>query len=599
MPIVPRFTLATKIFLIIFRNRDPLLCVILKFTNLHIQGQLCREEMGIFNYVDTYMKKLYVIGWFLLTVFTACQSDSTHSYEVDILDEKGQPTAARVRVTGLDGNYIAPSGHEVDFPITEPNTPAAIEKDVLLDEGRKFAYVEGKFDIHTSESVIHMEVVKGFHYGIYDDTLDISKTNKKIEIPLQTFMDVPDESWYSGDVHVHHINSESAFLEMQAEDLNVCNILISDFTIDHDRFRGEIEPSTDSNHIIYYGQEFREDRLGHVNLLNIKERLVEPSKEKRSHQYPLNMYAYDQIHDYGGHLSWAHFAAWPGLEGPLAAVLQKVDAVELLCTIDPFHEPIFADDIVPEVQMNPGLRLWYRLLNCGLRLPITGGTDKMNNQVTVGANRVYAKLEGDFTYEHWINALNEGKTFVSNGPFILFDVDGHEPGDELMWEGQKTYKLRAEVWSQLPIDRLEIVANGEVIAEKQISKDEQNATLEIDYVPHNSVWVAARAYQLNKPDARSGVSFAQRRDAGGGPTLFNRYFGTLRPQNVFSHTSPIYITNNKQPIRSTEDAAYFIHYLDNAMKWLDSAGSFPSDEAKAEVLEAFRIGKRAFKDLMP
>jgi hypothetical protein len=46
-----------------------------------------------------------------------------------------------------------------------------------------------------------------------------------------------------------------------------------------------------------------------------------------------------------GIVSWAHFAAWPGLEGPLAVVLKKVDAVEMLSTIDPFCEPIFVSDV--------------------------------------------------------------------------------------------------------------------------------------------------------------------------------------------------------------------------------------------------------------
>jgi hypothetical protein len=54
---------------------------------------------------------------------------------------------------------------------------------------------------------------------------------------------------------------------------------------------------------------------------------------------------------------------------------------------------------------------------------------------------------------------------------------------------------------------------------------------------------------------------------------------------------------NDQPIRSREDAEYFVKYLENAIKWLDTSGSFPSEEAKAEVLAAFEKGKHAFLEL--
>ena len=43
----------------------------------------------------------------------------------------------------------------------------------------------------------------------------------------------------------------------------------------------------------------------------------------------------------------------------------------------------------------------------------------MSNWVTVGANRVYALVEGEFTYQSWIDALEKGSTFISNSPFIF------------------------------------------------------------------------------------------------------------------------------------------------------------------------------------
>jgi len=534
----------------------------------------------------------------LLPAFPQASSDKGQEIAVRIYDENHELTAARVRFSNLEGQYFAPVGHQADFAMTMASDPEGNEVGVILDGGRRFAYIDGTFEILLPATQIRLEIVKGFCYKIYDDTLDFASHGKSLEIHLKPWLDLPADNWYSGDVHVHYLDPEVALLAMKAEDVNVCNVLISDFTIDHDRFRGSIEPISDDAHIVYYGQEFREDRLGHINLLNLKESLVPPAVEMRDHQYPLNTYKSEEIRKNGGHISWAHFAAWPGLEGPMALVLKKVDAVELLCTIDPFHQPIFVPDVVPEVRMNSGLKLWYRLLNCGLQIPATAGTDKMNNQVTVGANRVFAEVDGPFNYDNWIQALNDGRTFISNSPFLVCEIDGQGPGSTLQTTAGQQHRIVAEVWSQLPIDRLEIIANGEMIAEQIIPSGEFHAKIEIDFSGESS-WICARAYQFSSGYTRQGLSLSQRRDAGAGPTLLNQYFGTLRPETVFAHSSPIYLLKDDRPIRSRVDAEYFLKYMDNAIRWLDEEGSFPSEDAKKEVLGAFYEGRRAFEDLVP
>jgi len=538
----------------------------------------------------------------LQMVVAGCSAPENHESpsqaQIVILDENQQPTAARVRLIDKQGAYLAPEGHLVDFPMTVSTDQQAVETDVILDNDRKFAYVDGTFTLLNASDMVSIEVVKGFHYQIYQDTLLLTEYQGPIKIQLEkAFKELPSQGWYTGDVHVHHINAASALLEMKAEDLNVCNLLISDFTLDHANFRGAVEPISDSTHLVYYNQEYREDQLGHVNLLNLSE-LIQPAKEQRQHQYPLNIEALDQVHQQGGHVSWAHFAAWPGLEGPLAVVFKKVDAVELLCTIDPFHAPIFVSEVVPELPMNSGLRLWYRLLNCGLKLPITAGTDKMGNFVTVGANRTYARVGEVFNYQSWIDALNQGRTFVSNSPFLSFEVDGNGPGETIRASKGEVLKISAEVWSQLPLDRLEVVVNGELHAAIPMKGTEKYKSLEVEFQVTSSAWIAVRAYKSSQPDARAGVSMAERRNSGGGPTTLNQYYGTLRPEVAFAHSSPVYIEVDEIPLRSAADAQYFVNYLQNAIDWLEHSGSFPSPQAKLEVLEAFEQGKQQFVQYM-
>ncbi|MEX2233966.1 MAG: CehA/McbA family metallohydrolase [Cyclobacteriaceae bacterium] len=535
--------------------------------------------------------RIFLILLLFLALSASGQGNQRVNKVVRILDEKGRPTAARVRITQNDSVYFAPEGHSTDFPFTN------FGGDVILDNNRRFAYVNGLFSISLPVgAMMRIEIVKGFAYKIYDGRIDVSAPGQTIDMQLEKWFEFPGEKWWSGDVHVHNIDPETAMLEMQAEDLNVCNVLTSDFTTDQDRFRGKPEPFSDSLHIVYINQEYREDRLGHVNLLNLK-KLIEPVKTPRAFQYPLNMRGLDEARAQGGHVSWAHFAAWPGLEGPLAIVLNKVHSVELLSTIEPFSEPTFVADIVPDLRMNSGLRLWYRLLNCGIKIPATAGTDKMSNWVTVGANRVFALTKGDFTYQGWIDALEKGATFISNSPFIFCTVEGKNPGDEIQVSKSKSVKITAEVWTQFPLDRLEIVANGEVIAERIVEKEQSYVKLEIEFKPSESCWIAARAHQFTEGDRDRGVSFMQRRDFGGGPTYLNRFYGTLRPETTFAHTSPSYVMVDKRQIRSREDAEYFITYLDNGISWLRTSGRFPSESAKQEVLDTFTKGKDLFRKL--
>lgn len=509
---------------------------------------------------------------------------------VRVFDERGHLTAARVRVTTNDSVYLAPVGHQPDFSFT------SYGGDVILDDNRRFAYVDGSFSIDLPKQVVRIEVVKGFAYKVVDTTVNISRSRGPIDVHLTKWFRFPYGRWYSGDVHIHYIDPETGLLEMKAEDLNVCNILTSDFTTDQDRFRGAPEPISDSLHLVYVNQEYREDRLGHVNLLNLK-KLIEPVKEMRKFQYPLNAKGLDEARAQGGYVTWAHFAAWPGLEGPLDIVLNKVHSVELLSQMEPFSEPTFVSDVVPDLRMNSGLRIWYRLLNCGLKIPATAGTDKMSNWVTVGANRVFALTDGEFGYQAWIEALKRGATFVSNSPFIFCSVEGKGPGGEISIEKNDSVKVTAEVWSQFPLDRLEIISNGNVIAAKVIEKDQSYSKLEVKVAPSASCWIAARAHQFTENDRDNGVSFMQRRDHGSGPTFLNRYYGTLRPETTFAHTSPMYVTVDKSPIRSKEDAEYFVTYLENGISWLNKSGRFPSEKAKQEVLATFRKGQELFRQL--
>ena len=175
------------------------------------------------------------------------------------------------------------------------------------------------------------------------------------------------------------------------------------------------------------GTENRHHLMGHVGLLGTRGTPVFPL----SGGFP---YGFDEA--FPGDPLWMSMAEWADVcrarEGlavavhfpnPLAElaadiVLGKMDAVEIN-----LHRVRFSDYNVQE---------WYRYLNCGYRLPIAGGTDKMSAGVAVGRIRTYAHIgQEEFTFGSWGRAVRKGNTFATSGPLLLLRVDGRVPGEEI------------------------------------------------------------------------------------------------------------------------------------------------------------------------
>lgn len=191
---------------------------------------------------------------------------------------------------------------------------------------------------------------------------------------------------------------------MAGEDLNVVNLLASRWgalvtSVEH--FTGAPSAVSTKDHIVYVNEEARHGFLGHLVLLNLKQ-LIHPMSwgdpieglPGESDYPPVSHYA-DAAHAQGGLVSWAHF---PGPTGEVAqaVALGKIDAIDLMT----WGSPLEDQTMTPAATM-----IWYRMLNCGFRLPALGGTDKMMNSQVVGSVRTYVKVNGDFTYQRWINGI--------------------------------------------------------------------------------------------------------------------------------------------------------------------------------------------------
>lgn len=108
------------------------------------------------------------------------------------------------------------------------------------------------------------------------------------------------------------------------------------------------------------------------------------------------------------------------------------------------------------------LDIYYKLLDAGIRLPLTAGSGSGANANPVGYNRVYAWVEGEVTFEKWWQAVKLGRTFITNGPLLRVTVDGNRPGHVFKGEKGEPLELQTELTlsTRDKIEYLEIVKNG-------------------------------------------------------------------------------------------------------------------------------------------
>src|SRR3989454_11614279 len=106
-------------------------------------------------------------------------------------------------------------------------------------------------------------------------------------------------------------------------------------------------------------------------------------------------------------------------ELPVDVALGKVDYLEVMG---------YSDHLITS-------EIWYRLLNCGFRLPAAAGTDAFPNFASLrgppGLVRTFVHSGRTLNHASWLAGIKAGRTFVTNAPLLEFSLAGHAIGDEI------------------------------------------------------------------------------------------------------------------------------------------------------------------------
>jgi len=432
--------------------------------------------------------------------------------QVDIRsNDTGLPTPAMVQLEWqLDGSVRAP-GRAIDYTRQFDSQARTLEQ---IQGSRTVAYpgfepghywiCDGPFDMALPPGDWKLTILRGVEHIPVVDTISMESgmTISRSYRPKR-WVKMSDRGWYSGDDHVHmqiqsDADAERMMVWAQAEDTHLVNILeMGDHerTFFQQRGFGEKNRIQNGDTVLVPGQEDpRIAHLGHTIALNISSQVRDISK------YYLHDWVYDSVKEVGGLYGYAHVnRGLFEIERNLSLNIpkQKVDFVELL----QFHYL--------------GTELYYHFLNLGEKLTASAGSDVPWGG-TIGEVRVYAYLGDDsFSADAWFEALEAGRTFVTNGPMIEFTIDDALPGDQIdLGEAKNTVRVRARAWGhakRAPIDRLEIVQLGEVIRQSEAKgkkSDELNLDFEID--PGSGCWIAARAFAKDRSVAHTTPIYLKR-----------------------------------------------------------------------------------------
>lgn len=507
-----------------------------------------------------------------------------------------------VRIVDADGQ-LAPARAWVDVGgarLFKPETPDSVTP---YARDRSFS-CDGSFTmaVPSGPAVVHVEKGKEFvSVDVAVDIADGATVTKTIE--MKRWVDMPATGWYSADLHVHLGNDNPRILKQLslADDVH----LIPSFTY-WLRGAGELwqakwpdaaftQPIRINDRHIITRNNIEIERInrkaapgttiGATFLFNLNEPVT--ARSYGAH-FPADAelcrvarrHSPDAVYD-SDKPSWA--------ESVIGAALGMLDTIQV-CH-NHYHRTTtgpggwgMMGPLAPgesNAAAGDGLfhrtnSLYYRFLNCGFRLGVSGGSAIGVMDLPTGYNRVYTKIVGPLTADKMWMEIKAGRTFATSGPMLSLTVNDKTSGDTIAISSEvpHTMSVRTRVQAIEQLESLEIIHDGRVVASKQLlaalPAPTVNAELKFEVTPKRSGWLASRA-------------------------LFRAPDGLLRQ----AHTSPIYISVDKKPTASADDARYMLRWIDHLAEVANSDPTrFPHADARRSVLTIYEEARVKYEQII-
>ena len=529
-----------------------------------------------------------VLTVLIYVVAQSCCGAAEGHVSVQVVDQNGEITPARAWVD-VNGKRL--------FQPTQPDTatPYAKDKSFSCDGRFSMALPAGKATIHVEKGKeflpvdVHVDVAAG---QTFEQTIQIKR-----------WINMPQQGWYSADLHVHFGHDDPRVLRQLAlaDDVHLipaftywlrgrgeswnANWPGDDFTqplvvddrhiitrnnIEIERIDGKAGPGAEIGATFLfnlnqpvtaarYGEHFPSDaELCRVARMHSPKAVFDSDKPSWAESVigvALGMLDTIQVCHNHYHRSKTLPGGW-GMIGPLTVGESNAAAGDGL-----FHRTN---------------SLYYRFLNCGFRLGVSGGSAIGVMPLPTGYNRLYARIDGRLTSDKLWAAINDGRTFATSGPMLTLTVDDSSIGDTVAITSNQSEAITVQttVKASEQLESLEIIHDGRVVAFQALTKVTPDPLVDSELTwtvsPKRSGWIAARA-------------------------LFRAPDGFLRQ----AHTSPIYLSVDEKPVASKDDAKYMLSWVNRLATIAKThADHFPDNHARQATLEIYAEARAKYEHVI-
>ncbi|HEY6123181.1 MAG TPA: CehA/McbA family metallohydrolase [Steroidobacteraceae bacterium] len=445
-----------------------------------------------------------------------------------LLTIKDGPTGRRVpaRVGIYDATGRAPLASDDSLKLQrfadDLRMLAVNERTFWPSDHRQAFYVDGEYRARLPAGQYELVVTRGPEFRAHRSSFEIkSGATSRLDVSLQRYANLPAKGWYSGDAHVHVTRDQVADPQIwgfvAAEDVYVGNLLemgnIAKLHFHQPQAWGKASRFERDGHFIVSGQEDpRTGHFGHTIHHNIQSPIRAPSDS-----YFLYHKVFQESARQGGISGFAHMGWNQAGSTGAGQIAPQGQFNRGLAILAPTGLVNFIEVLQRGRLIHEG---WYRLLNLGYRINPAAGSDWPYSDFP-GVVRNFVKLDGPLNLDAWFAAFRAGHTYVTNGPFLEFSINGRGMGQELKVKRGTVLDITAA--TQLnpdvdALDRLELIVLGEVAASAP-AKGADNAGIRHQLVADRSMWIAVRSYG-----------------------------GRQHPDNMtIAHSTPIYVVVDDEP----------------------------------------------------
>lgn len=509
---------------------------------------------------------------------------------------------------------------EYVFPIPEILVPAKQLKGIYPLPSRRVAAYDEYPDFFFQPQVYRSD---GEHVLLPAGTYTVTFNRGPEYLPQKVQLTVPEGSttfektfqlkrwvnmarlgWYSADHHVHaagcsHYESPEEgvkpldmWRQALGEDLNVAAVLAWGPSWYHQKtfFTGQENPLSTTKNIMRYDVEvsgFPSSHAGHIVLLRLKEDDYPGTstiEDWPAWTMPVLRWAKSQDAVTGyAHSGWGLEPSTPTNKLPnyITPKMDGIGANEYIVAVTQGVVDFYSAGNTPAPWE---LNMWYHTLNCGFTPRLSGETDfPCIFDERIGLARSYFKPEGPLTFDSYVAAIKNGRSYVSDGSthIIDFSINGKEAGtgnSRLLLQGKQVLNINARVNALLPEKqqpagaaianssyleqpywhlerarmsntrkvRVELIANGFPVDTTEMIADGTWKDITFKYNISSSAWLALRVY----PSA---------------------------------HSNPLFVEVDGRPIRDARSAEWCLRAVDQCWK-MKQSNMRPGERAAAQVV---------------